>query len=162
MAAALPFLAVGATIGKGVMDAASASQSAQAKANTAMYQAAVARNQSQFEVAKGQQEEVRQRLKTSQMVGKQRAIQGASGFDVNLGSNAEVQASTWVMGEMDAETIRANARARANAALDQSTLYQYEASNAQTAGKMGVFSSILSTASNVAGQWGSMKSVGAV
>lgn len=46
--------------------------------------------------------------KTRQTVGAQRADMGASGFDVNSGSNAQVQTQTAAVGERDLQTLRSN------------------------------------------------------
>lgn len=158
--AVLPALALGATAVSGVLGAASAAQQAKAQKDQALYRAAVARNQAQFEMARGSVEESRQKARVSHAVSTQRAAQSTSGFDVNSGTAARLRASTQVVGDWDAETLRENARARANAALDQTSLYQIEAQNAQAAAPLMIGSSLLGAASSIGDKWSAFKNVG--
>lgn len=59
--------------------------------------------------ARGRKDSDLQRIRTSQMIGTQRAAGAASGGDVNQGSNAIMQEDTAMLGEFDALTIENNA-----------------------------------------------------
>lgn len=89
------------------------------------------------------------------------ANEGASGVDINSGSNLQVQSSARELGELNAITIRSNAARTAygyqvQGANDtaQSQLDTFAANNATTAGDIGAGSSVLgglgSAASNYA------------
>lgn len=89
------------------------------------------------------------------------ANEGASGVDINSGSNLQVQSSARELGELNAITIRSNAARTAygyqvQGANDtaESTLDSMAANNATTAGEIGAASSVLgglgSAASNYA------------
>jgi hypothetical protein len=63
----------------------------------------------QTAILAGQREEQRARIATASVVGSQRVAQAASGVDLGEGSAARVRASTELVGEVDANTISANA-----------------------------------------------------
>lgn len=65
--------------------------------------------QAESSLAAGQAQEQRSRLETAQLKGSQRAAFAANGVDVGEGSAAQVLTSTDVMGEIDANTLHANA-----------------------------------------------------
>ena len=79
-------------------------------------------------IARGQRDEMNQRLKTAQIRGQQRAALGASGRDIS-GSASDLLADTAMMGELDALTIRSNAEREAYG-------YDVQASNERAGGKM--------------------------
>jgi len=90
---------------------------AQGQKEAAEYQASVARNnaqiaewQAQDAIRRGEDEETRQRMRTAQLKGTQRASMAANGIDISEGSAAQIQADTDWMGEQDALTIRDNAK----------------------------------------------------
>lgn len=62
------------------------------------------------ELQRGQREEQQVRLQTARTKGAQRAALAANGIDLSSASAAEILTSTDVMGEIDAETVAANAR----------------------------------------------------
>jgi hypothetical protein len=61
-------------------------------------------------IARGQTAELRQRVATRQFRGAQRAELASQGIDVGSGSALDLQDETVAMGELDALTIRNNAR----------------------------------------------------
>lgn len=80
------------------------------------YQAAVASNNAkiaeanaQADLSSGQYEESAAKEKTGQVIGQERAAQGANNIDVNVGSAKAVQQSTAAVGAMDAAMIHYNA-----------------------------------------------------
>jgi len=97
-------------------------QGQQAKAQQASheYQAAVARNnqiiaqrQADDARARGAEAERQQRIKTQQLIGRQRAVLAANGVVVDQGSALDITTDTTGIGEQDALTVRANAEREA-------------------------------------------------
>lgn len=158
----------------GVVNAVGAIQQGKAQAAQATYQAQVARNNAiiakqnaAYEIEAGKVEEQTQRLKTNLTIGETKAIQGASGLEVGVGSAEDVVASTATIGELDALTIRANAARRTYSYETESTnytaqgsLYDMEAVAAKKAAAIGAFGSILGGISSVAGKWQGWQSGG--
>ena len=113
--------ALAATAGTTVLSAVGQSQQAQQQAGTANYQAQIARmNQqvaeqnAQYALQQGLAREDRQRLKTAQLIGSQRAALAAQGSDVNTGSPLDIVGDTARAGESDALTIYNNAQQQAH------------------------------------------------
>lgn len=85
-----------------------------------MYQSQVAQNNAaisgqneQAALVAGSSAEQASRLKTGELIGEQKAQQGANGVDVNIGSPAAVRQGTKDIGDFDALTIRYNAARQA-------------------------------------------------
>lgn len=148
----------------------------QGKANQAMYnyQAQVAQNNqtianqyANYETQKGQVLEQQKRIETGEREGAIRAAVGASGLRIDSGSPLRLQEDTARLGELDAQTIRANANAAAygykvqgmNFAA-QASLDETAASNASRFGALGAFSSIIGGASQFGSQWATFKQAG--
>jgi hypothetical protein len=139
----------------------------QAESNMYQYQAGVAKVNQQiaeqnakYAVAAGEEKAQESGLKTRAEIGQTRAIQGASGLDVNRGSAVEVRASEADIGAENTAIIRSNAAREAYdykvqgfQAGAQSTIYGMVAKNVVTAGNMGAVSSILGGASSVSDKW---------
>lgn len=135
--------------------------------NAASYQSAVARNNqtiadynARLATFQGQQSEQIAREKTAQMIGAQRAGFGAANIDVNSGSALRTQADTARLGEMDAQTIAANA---ARSAWNYQVQGQSDAAQAQmdiAAGRNNAFSSLLSGGGQFADKWNKYTSQG--
>lgn len=121
----------------------------------------------QGELSRGQLEEQRSRLATAQLKGRQTAGLAAGGVDVGYGSAALARASTDIMGEVDANTIRANAVRAAWGHRQTATDYKNEAAlgraNASgiSAGTAGA-TSLLGGATDVAKSYYGMKKSGAL
>ena len=79
----------------------------------AAYNARVAENQAQEVRNIGIEEENLQRLKTAQLLSKQRAQLGASGVEIGSGSALQLQEDTATLGEADALRIRSNVESQA-------------------------------------------------
>ncbi len=143
------------------------SNRAQAEAGQGNYMAQVARNNQMLAERnttlaeqQGQVQEDRQRLKTAQLMGSQRASLAAQGGDVNAGSDLDILGDTARAGESDALTIRNNAaqqafgyRAQAAAAGGQANLYSANAANTMANLPFGIASSLLGGASSLADKW---------
>lgn len=104
-------------------------------------------------------------MKTRAEVGQEKAVQGASGVDVNTGSPADVRTSQTEIGQENEAIIRSNAARRAYGAEvegvnlgAQSTVYGMAASNASTAGSIKAAGTLISTAGSVASKWSQMGS----
>lgn len=73
----------------------------------------IAAGQATDAIDRGRQAEGRQRTVTKQTVGAQRAQMAASGIDLGVGSASDVQEDTARIGELEALTIRNNAKREA-------------------------------------------------
>lgn len=138
-------------------------------ANAAMYQyqagiaqmnKKIADQNAAYETALGETQAQQSGMKTRAVIGATRAQQGASGLDVNTGSNVSVRASEAELGAEDQAMIRSNAAFRAygdevQAAnfTAQSQVDTMAASYSQTAGEIGAFSSILGAGGSVSSKW---------
>jgi hypothetical protein len=163
------------SIGSSVMGGLGASYSAKAKAGQYNYQAGIARvNQSvqeqnaKFAADSGEIEGVQTGMKHKALLGKIVAQQGASGIDVNSGTNLDVYAGAQTIARMDQANVARNAmqktRAYQSAAWsegEQANMYDIAAKNAKKEGKIGILSSIVGGASSVSSKWSQGRQVGA-
>jgi hypothetical protein len=113
----------------------------------------------------GQQQVGALTLKAGQIKSSQRAAMAANGIDLGEGNAAEVQASTDIMKEIDANTLIANAVRSAWGYRTQGTNYQNEAAmgraTASTISPLATgFSSLLGSAGSVANSWYLMNKAG--
>lgn len=126
--------------------------------------AAVARNNqvmagyaAQDAERRGEEDAMKVRRQTSQVVGAQRSRLGANGVDLGVGTAAELQDQANFFGQMDSDTTRFNAKRsawQARASGDQAAaLGRAEAQQAS----IGAFSTLLSGAGQVAGKWQTYK-----
>lgn len=159
----------------GAVSAYSASQQSKAASGQAKYQEGVARNNEILAKRaaddareRGRIDEMNQRFKTNQLVGRQRASLAANGVDVGSGSAIDLIQDTFKIGETDALTIRANAERDAAAYLAQGAnfageagLYRSSGQNIRGALPFELGSTALSTAGSVAGQWYNYNAAGA-
>ena len=81
----------------------------QLQANLADTNAQIAELGAQSALAQGAKEEQRSRLQTTALKKSQRVALAANGVDLGQGSAAEILTSTDLMGDIDANTIKANA-----------------------------------------------------
>lgn len=160
-------IGVGASIAGSIIGAQGALQQGQAQSQMYQYQAGVAQLNSQIalqnaDYARMQGETQAQTIgiKGAQVGGQIRANQGASGLDVNSGSNADVQASQHKATEIDMNQARSNAAKTAYDFDVQSTqdvaqagLYGMASTNAITAGNISAEASIVSGVSSVSSKW---------
>lgn len=139
----------------------------QAEAGMYNYQASVAKVNQQialqnadYEYARGEVEAQQAGMATRAQIGKTKAIQSASGLDVNTGSAAIVRQSEAEIGVENVAVIRNDAARRAYGqkiqamqADTQAKIDTMAASNAERAGQIGAISSILGGAGSVASKW---------
>lgn len=133
------------SIAAGMMIA-GAAVSAKASIDAGNYQAQVADNQAKLTMWKAQAEEQNVREKTAQMIAEQRAEYGARGINPNFGTPVNIQAQTAGQGELDALTLRVNAKNEAAGLISQGQA-------AKSLGKMQAISTVLQTAGKVASMW---------
>jgi hypothetical protein len=154
--AALPPLAIASL----VVSSVSAAYAAYAQRQAGNFQAEVAkRNAEMQEVqakdaeARGLEEGVRVALAGGHTRGAIRAGFGASGVTVNEGSALDVLADAALYGELDKQTVRANAAREAFAFRVGAGNYLAQANLARSSGRTGAASTLLTGASQFAGDY---------
>lgn len=160
-------LSLGATaLGTGIsamgagMTANANSQAAAYRAQVARNNAIIAENNAQQALLTAQGNTQRIGFRGAEQIGQIRAVQGASGIDVNSGSFQAVQDSAAIINRLDQlqEIWKGQARAtdyRNQAAGFMATagLSDAEAANAKTAGNLSVASSLISGAGQFGSKW---------
>lgn len=140
------------------------------------YQAAVDRNnkimadwQAQDAIARGQEEESKQRMKINMLKSDQRTAFADRGIDLGSESVANTVADTAFLGEIDALTIRSNAEREAYGYKQQGSNYAASATmntmaakNAKSAGMINATSTILGGITKVGDSWYDYKTAGAL
>jgi hypothetical protein len=138
-----------------------------ASGNSAAYQAQVARNNAiiagqnaTFAVAAGEQQASNTSMKGGAQIGTIKANQGASGVDVNTGSNVNVVNSQREVNRLNTATVMSNAerqaygyRVAAVSDTAQAQLDQQTAEQAPIAGGLAAGGQLLSGASGLAFKW---------
>lgn len=161
------YIGIAASAASAGIGAIGAQQSAAATSSAMNYQAQVARNnaliaqqQAQAETAAGDITAQNRLVQAGQQTAAVRAAAGASGLDPNEGSPVRLQSDTEKLGMLDALTIRNNAarraygyQAAATGETAQAGLYGAAAQNAQNAGIINSFGSVLAGVSNVSAKW---------
>ena len=167
-------ISIGSSIFGAGTSAVGASMSASANAQSYQYQAQIAKVNSQLATQNaawafqtGENKASVSGAQTRQTIGQTKAAQGASNLAVNSGSNLAVQQSEDELGQRSQSTIRGNAaqqaysyQTQAYADTLQGQLDTTAASNAQTAGSIGVATSLLSGTSSVADKYLAGKQTG--
>lgn len=158
---------IGATVAGGVTSAIGSSYAGEAKGRMYEYQAGVAKINESIEkqnadYARKSGEVVASEVgaKAKQTMGLIKVGQGASGLDVNSGSNVQVRDSQQSKNEFDQAIVRSNA-ARQAYGFETGALTQHAniglagmgAEASRTAGDLGATASIISTAGSVASKW---------
>lgn len=138
----------------------------QFQADMAGINARIAELGAQSALAQGEKQIGALTLKAGQVKSGQRAAMAANGIDLGVGSAAEVQASTDIMKEIDANTVNANAVRSAWGYRTQGTSYQNDALiKRATADGINpgpaATSSLLGSASSVAQTWYALGKSGA-
>lgn len=175
MGAALPFIAIAATVIGGISKANADESAAAAQAQASQYQAGVALQNQQIssqyaamETARGEQLAQQKEMETAQRQGAIVAATGASGLDPGSGSALRLSDDTLAMGRLDASTIRYNASKAAYGYkvqgmnyANQANLDMLTAENASKAGNTAAFSDIIAAGGQVGSKWAAFKTVGA-
>lgn len=124
------------------------------QASLADTNAKIAELGAQSALAQGAKEEQKSRLQTAQLKSSQRTAMAANGIDLGEGSAAQVLTSTDLMGEIDANTIKANAARSAWGYRTQAVDYQNQATMSRAAAS--TISPVGSMASSLLGSAGSL------
>lgn len=173
-AGTLANIGTGAAVGGGLLSAFSNIFGGSAEASKFRYQAGMARmnaainkQNADYERIIGEREAARSGMKTAFQVSNIRSGEAAHGGLVDSGSNADVVESQHAVGALDMATIRNSAARRAygyevKAAEDESSAKMFEmgATNAKTAGWIKAAGSILGTGGSVADKWLTAKMYG--
>ena len=138
----------------------------QGQADLADTNARIAELGAQSALLQGQQQVGALTLKAGHLKSSQRAALAANGVDLGVGNAAEIQASTDIMKEIDANTLTANAVRSAWGYRTQAVNFQNEALMKRAGAKsispgMAATSSLLGGAGQVAGSWYAMNRAGA-
>ena len=158
---------VGAVIGavgsvmQGMAGAASANYQAQVAKNNQI----IAEQNADYAQQVGLREEEAFNVKASQVLASQAAAQGASGFDMAVGTPRFVRRGSKMLAKLDALTIRSNTEREVQGFEAQATNYaaeaglrKMEASNASLSGFLGAASSLVGAVGSVAGKWSGYRS----
>lgn len=158
---------MGATVAGGLTSAMGSAYQGQAQSNMYTYQAGVADvnkkinlQNADYARATGEVEAQQSGMRTGAQIGTTKAVQGASGLDVNRGSNVQVRDSELAIGQENEGIIRSNAAKKAYGFDVEATqneaqagLYRMGADTSKTAAGYKVAGSLISTASSVASKW---------
>lgn len=127
----------------------------------------VAKQNADYAIRVGESQAQAEGLKVKQQVGSTIANRGASGLDVNKGSNARVVQSVEEVGEHNESVIRSDAAKRAYgyeveaaSATAQGVVYRMAGDDARRAGDINALGSILGTAGSVSSKWSDAKTRG--
>lgn len=130
------------------------------KAGLAQMNAQIAEQNSNYSIAKGEQEAGIYGMQARQKAGQIKADQGAGGLDVNSGSNLAVQQSQHTVSQMDLNTIRTNAakvaydyRVQAEEFRSEAAMDMIGAMNSRSAARTNAMASLIGGASSVADKW---------
>jgi hypothetical protein len=115
----------------------------------------------------GQREEQKSRIATANLKGKQRAALAANGVDLGVGSAESILTTTDFMGEVDANTIAANAVMSAWGYRSQAVNETNKARSASAAASAinpegAAFTSLIGGAGQVASSWYQFKRDGVI
>jgi len=149
--------------------AASAKAAASANAQMAENQAATHREQARNEIAKGIADRERQQRHAARAMGEQRANMGASGFEMDSGSNLSLLAESAGEHQYDSAVITSNAEqaawqheVAAMNAVNQGSMFNWQAANANSgrgAANMGMFGTLLGGIGTGIGQYNQWQQV---
>lgn len=174
MAQGFGAVGIGASLAGGLLSAFGANKEGESaqkayeyKAQVARINADINRQNAEWSLTKGETDATQYGVKAAQTRGAIRAAQGASGLDVNSGSNKRVQESQEKVKDTDMSMIRANAAKVAydyesKALMDESqaTLDIMAGENARAAGNLKAIGSLIGTVSTVSDKWQAGRSAG--
>lgn len=139
----LPIAAVALTAAGAAVAGASTYMAARGQRKISEANARIARQQAIEAGRIGEVEEAAHRARVSRLVGLQRALVGASGVTVGEGTTADLEADTYMLGELDALTIRNNAYRQAWGYRALAMDYGFRARMARTQGILGTAATTL-------------------
>jgi hypothetical protein len=161
MGAIVPVMSLALTaVGTGI-SAIGAEKQASAEASAANYNAQVARNAATFATQQGQVQAEAEQRKTAGLIGRERAIAGASGVDVNSGSPLDIQADTYSFGQQNVGTALNNASRQAWGYSEQAGLDTFQAGADQQAGNWTAFGDLVGGAASGFGKFSQFQQSGA-
>lgn len=160
-------ISIGSTLLSGALGASGAKFSADASSDAFNFKAGIAKLNSDINkqnaswaINSGAIKAANYGLKAGQEIADTKVVQAASGLDINSGSKEAVRDTQSEVAKYDQNLIRADAAHTAHgyevkAAADsmEAELDRTSASNAGKAGKLGILSSIIGSASSVASKW---------
>lgn len=160
-------VSIGSSILSGAIGGIGASSSASASADAFNFKAGIAKlnadinkQNAAWAINQGSIKATNYGLKAGQEIAETKVVQAASGLDINSGSKEAVRDTQQTVAKYDQGLIRSDAAHTAHgyevkAATDsmEAELDRVSAVNAGKAGKLGVLSSIIGTASSVASKW---------
>lgn len=106
---------------------------------------------------RGDVDEQRQRRRTSQLIGAQRAAIGQSGFVVDVGTAQGLVSDAELFGELDALTVRNNAAREVWGLKEQAMGYAFEGQLGRLQSSVGALSSLASGAAQTYGVYRSTR-----
>lgn len=136
------------------------------QATLADINAATAESTAQSALMAGERQEQSVRLRTAQLKSKQTVALAANGVDLSQGSAVRSLTDTDIMGDIDANTVKANAVRAAWGYRTQATNFENQALTSRSAAgaispTMAGATSLLGSASQVASSWYSFNKAGA-
>lgn len=128
--------------------------------------ARIAQLGAESQLMQGQSEVAKLTMQAGQLKSRQKVALAANGVDLGVGSAAEIQASTDMMKEIDANTIKANAARSAWGYQNQALNFRSKAAADRAAASginpfMSATTSLLGDAGQVASQWYGLQQQGA-
>lgn len=138
LTAALAALTIGSTVSRFASDrrdAKTAQQQGDYEAQLYGMNAGLAEEQSRDAIARGHEAELKSRSGSRQLIGSQRAALAAQGIALDSGSAVDVVENDAALGELDALTIRNNAKREAWGFQTQATQYRQQGELARTSGR---------------------------
>lgn len=120
-------------------------QGAVAKANQV-----IAERNAEQAVQRGLIDAQSQDLRNRAQLGSIAAVQGASGLDINTGSNLQVRESAAQLGRLDTETVMSNAQREAYAHKTEAMNFANQAKLAKAAGRNALIGGFIGGAANLA------------
>lgn len=106
---------------------------------------------------RGRAREASKRRETAARKGRQAAVFGASGAEINTGSSLEILADTAQFGELDALRIRNNAEKEAFGLMAGAAISRTQGKNAQTSSFLNAAGTLITGAAVVSSKWNVFK-----
>ena len=108
-------------------------------------------------IERGRAAEASKRRETAARKGRQAAVFGASGAEINTGSSLEILADTAQFGELDALRIRNNAEKEAFGLLAGAAISKAQGINARTSSFLKAAGTLITGGSVVSSKWNTFK-----
>jgi len=144
---------LGLSVGAGVMSAAGQYQQGQVAKQVGRNNQIMAEYAAQDAQRRAGDDAIKVQQKAAQLKGAQRASMAAKGLDLGVGTQAEILDQTDFFGATDAATARSNGNRDAWASRYQGANARAQGDASARQANIGAFSTLMSTAGNVAGKW---------